>query len=158
NQTFFAGTFCKHPLAMAAAKAVLTHLKASGPGLQKRLNQQTVHLVETMAAEFARIKAPIRINYFGSLFRFLVPRAFNYTNLFIAHLLEKGIFIGDRSGFLSTAHTDRDIATVIEKVVETVSELQEAGFLSRKPAYPQPPAPAVSSYRFEPFADFRTLA
>jgi glutamate-1-semialdehyde aminotransferase len=28
--TFFAGTFCKHPLAMAAARAVLKYLKNTG--------------------------------------------------------------------------------------------------------------------------------
>ncbi|HXQ73034.1 MAG TPA: aminotransferase class III-fold pyridoxal phosphate-dependent enzyme, partial [Pyrinomonadaceae bacterium] len=158
NQTFFAGTFCKHPLAMAAARAVLTHLKANGPGLQKRLNQQTVRFAEAIVAEFTRLKAPFRINYFGSLFRFLVPRDFSYTNLFIAHLLEKGIFIGDRSGFLSTAHTDRDIETVVGKIAETVQELQDEGFLSRKPAYPQPPARPASRPRFDTSVDFRTIA
>ena len=30
--TYFAGTFVRHPLALAAAKAVLEHLKAKGPG------------------------------------------------------------------------------------------------------------------------------
>ncbi|MEK6278976.1 MAG: aminotransferase class III-fold pyridoxal phosphate-dependent enzyme [Acidobacteriota bacterium] len=158
NQTFFAGTFCKHPLAMAAAKAVLTHLKASGPNLQERLNHQTARLAEAIAADFARLKAPFRINYFGSLFRFMVPREFNYTNLFVAHLLEKGIFIGDRSGFLSTAHSDRDIATVVKKIAETVEELQERGFLRRAPAYAPSPAPSASSHRFETSRDFRTVA
>src|SRR5262249_24875370 len=40
EQTFFSGTFCKHPLTMAAAHATLLHLKAQGPGLQERLNQR----------------------------------------------------------------------------------------------------------------------
>ncbi|HVD60843.1 MAG TPA: aminotransferase class III-fold pyridoxal phosphate-dependent enzyme, partial [Gemmatimonadaceae bacterium] len=156
NQTFFAGTFCKHPLAMAAARAVLTHLKASGPNLQQRLNEQTARFAEALVAEFTRLKAPFRVNYFGSLFRFLVPREFSYTNLFIAHLLEKGIFIGDRSGFLSTAHTDQDIATVVQAVAETVNELQNAGFLSSKPAYPQPSDP--TAWRFGTSGNFRTVA
>ena len=33
--TFFAGTFVRHPLALAAARAVLRHLKQSGPDLQR---------------------------------------------------------------------------------------------------------------------------
>ena len=37
--TFFAGTFCKHPLAMAAAWAALNHLKSHGPALQQQLNR-----------------------------------------------------------------------------------------------------------------------
>ena len=156
NQTFFAGTFCKHPLAMTAAKAVLTHLKLSGPNLQRRLNEQTARFAAAIVADFTRLKAPFRINCFGSLFRFLVPRDFSHTNLFLARLLEKGIFIGDRSGFLSTAHTDRDIATIVNAVAETVGELQQAGFLSTKPAYPQPPQPAA--LRFGTSGNFRTVA
>ncbi len=35
--TFFAGTFVRHPLAMAAAKAVLDHLQERGPALQEQL-------------------------------------------------------------------------------------------------------------------------
>ena len=33
--TYFAGTFVRHPLALAAAKAVLLHLKEQGPALQE---------------------------------------------------------------------------------------------------------------------------
>src|SRR5262249_17254307 len=36
--TFFAGTFVRHPLALASARAVLEHLKREGPELQERLN------------------------------------------------------------------------------------------------------------------------
>jgi glutamate-1-semialdehyde aminotransferase len=157
NQTFFAGTFCKHPLAMAAARAVLTHLKARGPNLQRQLNEQTTRFVEAIVADFTRLKAPFGINHFGSLFRFLVPRDFSYSNLFIAHLLEKGIFIGDRSGFLSTAHSDRDIKTIVDAVGETVKELQDAGFLSSsRPAYPQPSEP--TALRSGISGNFRTVA
>lgn len=182
NQTFFAGTFCKHPLAMAAAKAVLTHLKASGPELQVKLNQQTSHFVEAVAASFERLQAPLRISYFGSLFRFMAPKEFVYTNLFLGHLLEKGIFIGDRSGFLSTAHSDYDTATVIKAVEQTVEELQDKGFLPAGPygatdrgeqkhsyltqpasaattATPPPTARAATSHQSEISAQgFRTVA
>ena len=39
--TYFAGTFVRHPLALAAAKASLVHLKQRRPGLQERLNRTT---------------------------------------------------------------------------------------------------------------------
>lgn len=134
NQTFFAGTFCKHPLAMAAAKAVLTHLKANSPELQQKLNQQTARFSEAVAAAFSKLNAPLRITYFGSLFRFMVPKEFSYSSLFVAHLLEKGIFIGDRAGFLSTAHSGQDIETVVKAVEQTIEELQQGGFLPGRPA------------------------
>src|SRR5262249_10271730 len=34
GRTFFAGTFVRHPLALAAARAALRHLKVAGPALQ----------------------------------------------------------------------------------------------------------------------------
>lgn len=133
NQTFFAGTFCKHPLAMAAAKAVLTHLKANSPALQAELNEKTSRFAQTIGDVFARRGAPFRISHFGSLFRFEVAKEFSYAALFVAHLMKKGIFIGDRSGFLSTAHSDQDIATVVQAVAETLEELRHGGFLESHP-------------------------
>ncbi len=42
--TYFAGTFVRHPLALAAAHAVLLHLKKEGGKLQERLNSRvTAH-------------------------------------------------------------------------------------------------------------------
>jgi len=46
--TFFAGTFVRHPLAMAAALAVLHRLKAAGPALQEGLNAKAARLTARM--------------------------------------------------------------------------------------------------------------
>ena len=42
--TYFAGTFVRHPLALAAAKAVLQHLKQSGPACSKISMQEPISL------------------------------------------------------------------------------------------------------------------
>src|SRR5690606_26059259 len=39
--TYFAGTFVRHPLALAAAKASLLYMKEQGPSLQQNLNALT---------------------------------------------------------------------------------------------------------------------
>ncbi len=153
NQTFFAGTFCKHPLAMAAAKAALEHLKASGPELQRQLNQRSAYFTDAIVRSFAQLKAPFRIAHFGSLFRFMMPKDFGYSNLFIAHLLEQGVFIGDRAGFLSTAHTDEDLATVVKAVERTIEQLQEGGFLPVGPPVEQLPVSTIAQHE-----GFRTVA
>ncbi len=57
--TFFAGTFVRHPLALAAAKAVLTHLKAAGPALQRDLNARTAALAERLDGFFAGARRPL---------------------------------------------------------------------------------------------------
>jgi len=59
--TFFAGTFCKHPLAMAAALAVPKHLKTQGATLQQQLNQRTSQFVAALNAYFEEDEVPVRI-------------------------------------------------------------------------------------------------
>src|SRR5690606_38382797 len=41
---YFAGTFVRHPLALAAAKAVLEHVKAQGGRMQERLNTRVTEM------------------------------------------------------------------------------------------------------------------
>ena len=130
--TFFAGTFCKHPLAMAAARAVLQQIKQHGPALQEQLNQRTAQFAETLNTFFTERSVPIRVVYFGSLFRFAFS---GNMDLLFYHLLEKGVYIWEgRNCFLSTAHTDEDIAHVVRAVKQSVEELQAAGFLPERPS------------------------
>ncbi|MBN1991918.1 MAG: amino acid adenylation domain-containing protein [Anaerolineae bacterium] len=135
--TFFAGTFCKHPLAMAAARATLQHIKTQGPQLQARLNRQTDQLVATLNNYFSQNHVPIRVAHFGSLFRFEFS---GNMDLLFYHLLEKGIYVWEgRACFLSTAHTDDDLAAIIQAVTASIDELRAGGFL------PQPAGQAIES-------------
>jgi amino acid adenylation domain-containing protein len=127
DTTFFAGTFSKHPLAMATALAVLQEIKKQGPTLQEQLNQRTTHLVDTLNSYFEEQEVPIRMVHFGSLFRFYYS---SNLDLLFYHLLEKGVYIWEgRNCFLSTAHTSEDIEYVIRAVKDSVKELQGGGFL-----------------------------
>jgi amino acid adenylation domain-containing protein/non-ribosomal peptide synthase protein (TIGR01720 family) len=131
--TFYSGTFCKHPLAMSAARAVLKHLKSAGAGLQERLNRQSARLAETLDAYFEKESIPIRIAQFGSLFRFIWPMQLTFAEdpeLFFYQLVEKGIYIWEgRNCFLSTAHTVADIDQIVRVVKESTAEMREGGFL-----------------------------
>ncbi|CBN59214.1 MULTISPECIES: non-ribosomal peptide synthetase [Kamptonema] len=128
--THFAGTFFKHPLVMAATLAALTHLKNSGAKLQEELTTKTIKLVNTLNTYFEQKQLPIQVVHFGSLFRFAYSPTLNWMDLFFYHLLEKGIFaLENRRLFLSTAHTDEDIERMIQAVKESISEMQEGGFL-----------------------------
>ena len=125
--TFFAGTFCKHPLTMAAAKAALERIKDDGPALQETLNQRTAELAEELNSYFEGDEVPIRVVKFGSLFRFHFS---GNMDVFFYHLLEKGIYIWEgRNCFLSTAHTDADLDHLIAAVKESVAEMRAGGFL-----------------------------
>jgi hypothetical protein len=128
EMTFFAGTFCKHPLAMAAAREVLTKIKMEGKSLLQDLNLKTSKLAEELNSFFMSKRVPIEIVYFGSLFRF----KFSGNIDWLFYLLNmKGIYIWEgRNMFLSTAHSDADIAAFITKVIESVDALIAIDYFS----------------------------
>ncbi len=135
EKTFFAGTFCKHPLAMAAALTVLKHMKDRGPALQQDLNRRTTAFVEKLRAHFKEQNAPLDAVNCGSLFKIVFQRSVKYQELFSYHLLENGVYVweGD-TRFLSTAHTDEDLALVFKAVTVAVKEMCDGGFFADGPA------------------------
>jgi len=52
--TYFAGTFVRHPLALASAKASLTYMKQRGPALQEELNEKGKYISELLNQEFEK--------------------------------------------------------------------------------------------------------
>ena len=140
--TFFAGTFVRHPLALAAAKATLEHLKAAGPDLQDKLNARTTAFVQTVNADFDAAGVPIQLANFGSLFYFQFAPEFKWASLLFFHLRFHGVHIWEgRPCFLSTAHADADIARIRQAFRESVREMQAGGFLPAPP--PQLSSPAI---------------
>ncbi|MEW6367698.1 MAG: aminotransferase class III-fold pyridoxal phosphate-dependent enzyme [Acidobacteriota bacterium] len=125
KNTFVSGTFCHHPLAMAAARAVLLHLRREGPKLQEDLNQRTAAFVTRMADLFRDRSWPIRIACFGSLFRMdLMPD----HELLYYHLLDKGVYVWEgRNCFLSTAHSDGDIEAIETAIRASAEAIERAG-------------------------------
>ncbi|MCB0089437.1 MAG: hypothetical protein KDE54_16130, partial [Caldilineaceae bacterium] len=92
DMTFFAGTFVRHPLALAAAKVVLERVKAEGAALQEGLSAKTAYVVDTLNAYFVERQVPIRLQRFRSLFRFSYASDMEYIDMLYYHLLDKGIF------------------------------------------------------------------
>ncbi len=128
--TFFAGTFVRHPLALAAASAVLKRLKQEGPQLQRSLSETTTTLVRTLNACFEENGVPSRIEHFASWFYFGFPSDQPYGSLLYYHLREKGIHIQEGFPcFLTTAHSQADVEAVIRAFRESAAEMREAGFL-----------------------------
>ncbi len=134
-QTFFGGTFNKNPLSMAAARAVLQHLKSQGTALQENLNQRTSKLITTLNAYFETENLPIRMVNFGSIFRFVLSGNVSYLfqpielEIMFYNLIQKGVYIWEgRTCFLSTSHTDEDIDYIISAVKDCISEMRQGGF------------------------------
>jgi glutamate-1-semialdehyde aminotransferase len=142
--TFFAGTFVRHPLALAAARAVLLHLKEQGSELQRGLNLRTTQFVEALRKAAAALSAPIQINHFSSWFCINFPPDLPLSGVFFASMRGKGVHIWEgRPCFLTLAHTDADLAHVLSAFSSTIAEMQAATFLPEAMVDTPPAAPLV---------------
>lgn len=133
--TFFAGTFVRHPLVVAAMKAVLQNLREQGPALQERLNERTASLVRTLNEVAVQEGVPTRIENFGSLFYFGFPTTERFASLFYFYLRDKGIHV--REGFpcfLTTSHSDADMEQIVRAFRESAIEMRQAGFFEEASA------------------------
>ena len=127
--TYFAGTFVRHPLTMAAAKAVLLHLKENGPALQERLNDMTDDLVRRANAIFERERIPYWYVNFGSAFKLKYDESVNYTELYFMLMRYHGVHVLDFPSFITTAHTEEDLDRIVEAIERTAVELRASGFM-----------------------------
>lgn len=125
--TFFAGTFCKHPFAMAASLEVLSKLENEGKDLLSNLNLKTTQLCQELNQFFKAQNIALELVNFGTLFRFKYQA--NMDWLFFALNLE-GIYIWEgRNMFLSSAHTHDDISFFSQKVKKVIKDLLDVGYL-----------------------------
>ncbi|MGB6152927.1 MAG: amino acid adenylation domain-containing protein [Pricia sp.] len=131
--TYFAGTFVRHPLALAACKASLRRLTEKGSALQNELAEMTESLATTLNSEFTERNIPMSVTYFGSLWRIQFSGEIAYSELLFVLLREKGIHIWDGFPcFLTTAYTKEDVFRIISTVLESLDELVAAGFIPKK--------------------------
>lgn len=131
KRTYVAGTFCHHPMAMAAANAVLDYILEHKDSMYKNLNHKADVFADKLNTFFQAENVPFTVIHFGSLFRFTVAREYE---VFYYGLLEKGIYIWEgRNCFLSTAHSDEDIEKIINSVELTVKEMKDAGYFGKSP-------------------------
>ncbi len=128
--TFFAGTFVRHPLALAAAKAVLLHLKEQGPELQKRLTARTAELADQIRAIINEFEAPYQLTQFMSLMQLGFPSEQKFAALLFYLLRERGIHIWENRAFvITTAHTEDDFNKLLKAFRESLQAMVDAGFL-----------------------------
>ncbi|MES2826911.1 MAG: amino acid adenylation domain-containing protein [Bacteroidota bacterium] len=130
--TYFAGTFVRHPLALATAKGTLLHLKEKGPSLQDKLNVVTTQMADRMREFCISKNIPVTVVNFGSLWRIKFAEDLPYSELLFTLMRFKGVHILDGFPcFMTTAHKQNDVETIFNVFCESIAELKEAGFLSR---------------------------
>ena len=135
--TYFAGTFVRHPLALAAAKASLEYLKAQGPALQQDLNARTERLAKAINTELGQLGLPFGVVQFGSLWKIKFHEDVPYGELLFTLMRERGIHIWDGFPcFLTTAHTEAEIDQIAAACLASAHELLVAGFFKNAVAPP----------------------
>ncbi|ODN72175.1 aminotransferase class III-fold pyridoxal phosphate-dependent enzyme [Methylobrevis pamukkalensis] len=132
--TFFAGTYCRHPLALAAARATALKLIEAGPALQDGLNATTSALVTRLNARMAAAGLPVEFTCFGSFFSIALTRSAidaRAVSLLSILLLTRGIHLrgGDRGGFLSTAHGAAEIDHIHDAFADGLETLAGLGLI-----------------------------
>jgi amino acid adenylation domain-containing protein len=130
GMTFFAGTFVRHPLALAAAKAVLHHLKEAGPGLQEELSRKVASTAKAVEESFRDAGLDVGVHPCGSWFSFSLPAEARFGSLLYYHMRAKGIHILENYPcFFTTAHSDEDFARVVDGFRESIQEMRRGGML-----------------------------
>ncbi|CAN5158478.1 hypothetical protein BH11PSE11_BH11PSE11_36510 [soil metagenome] len=131
--TYFAGTFVRHPLALAATKASLEHMKEAGPQLQVRLNKLTQDMVDELNVFCREVGVPLEVRTFTSLWKIFFLEDHPMQDLLFAMMRSRGIHIIDHFPcFMTTAHTADDIRKIVTAMKESIIEMQESEFLPKR--------------------------
>lgn len=129
--TYFAGTFVRHPLALAAGVAVLRHLKERGMEIYNKLNGYTDRLVREVNDYCTKKGAPFHLVNFGSLWKLKWDVEYPYGELIFLLMRYKGVHIYDGFPcFFTDAFTEKDVEFVISRFKDAADELMQYGFLS----------------------------
>ncbi|MFN0041077.1 MAG: aminotransferase class III-fold pyridoxal phosphate-dependent enzyme [Burkholderiales bacterium] len=129
--TFFAGTFVRHPLALAATKAVLERMKVEGPSLQLKLAERTADLAREIKTFLKDIDVKIALDEYSSYFYISLPPEDQYGSLLFYLLRLHGIHAWEfRPWFLTTSHSDADLAIFKNAFFKSASEMVQNGLLT----------------------------
>jgi len=130
--TYFAGTFVRHPMAMAAAHAALRFMKESGPALQESLNERTSAMAAELNAHFRSVGAPLEVRHFASLWKTFFTEPQPYGELLFCYLRDKGIHIWDGFPcFMTLAHGDAEVRAIVDAFKSAIEQAQAADFLPK---------------------------
>ena len=139
--TYFAGTFVRHPLALAAARATLQHIKAGGREFYRQINDRTQRLIDRLNTAFSMRGAPVKAVHCASLWRLQWDDNQKNISLFYYLVRYHGLHVYEQFGHFVTegmtdAHTDR----IFQVFTNAVDELMGLGFLTPREGGAPPPS------------------
>lgn len=129
--TYFAGTFVRHPLAMAATLATLRHLQQN-PGIQQMLNDRVTRFVARLREALAALEAPVLVSTYTSIFRFEVSGDEPFGELLAHYFRMNGVHTYDhRNQIMTTSHTEEVMETMFHAYIGGVRQMQKDGLLGK---------------------------
>ncbi|MCH8178516.1 MAG: amino acid adenylation domain-containing protein [Proteobacteria bacterium] len=141
--TYFAGTFVRHPLALAAARATLRHLKQGGRALYDSVNARTQRMVDRINAAFTARHAPVKAVHCASLWRLQWDDNTRHVSLFYYLARLRGLHLYEQFGhFVTEAMTDADCTLVADTFIGALDELMAQGLIAPREGL-APPAPTA---------------
>lgn len=149
--SFFAGTFVRHPLAIAATYATLRYLRDAGPALQEELNARAARFVAALQAAARDAQAPIAVEHFASIIHVKATDARNPLNTFFWHFMrDEGVHLLEGfPSYLTLAHSESDLASVVAAFSRAVARMFAARFWT-PPAVAATIAPAAERFDAPP--------
>ncbi len=128
--TFFAGTFVRHPLALASAKAVLDRIKAEGPSLYEGLEKKTSAMTAEAKGFIEQMKCEVTFESFTSFFYLSVPESAHWGHMLFLLMTLEGIHIQQyRPNFLTTEHSKEDVDKILIAFKKSLALLISNGLI-----------------------------
>lgn len=174
--TFFAGTFIRHPLTIAAAHATLKYLIQEGPALQKRVSDRAGRFADQVNALFKKYELKIELPRFASQMYLRNEEHSVLAPLLGTHLRYRGVHILE--GFpcyMTEAHSEEDVAHLVRAFTDSIEAMVEDGVFGNAsklssgrsaelkwysapaacPSMPDPAAPVSASAKEYPPTDLQ---
>jgi len=133
-----AGTLSGNPMSMSAGLAMLNAID-NDKDMYKNLEQKAMRLTNGIVAKAKENNIPMSANVVGGMFGLFFTDADTVTNFeqtsqcnverfnkFFHLMLEEGVYLAPsayEAGFISTAHTDADIESTVEKANKCFKKL-----------------------------------
>ncbi len=129
--TYFAGTFVRHPLAVAAARAVIRHLNEQGPELQQACMERGDYFAQEVNDYIKLRGAPLQLEHCGSMAYLNFLEEDQFSALFFYYLRQKLVHIWEhRAIFVTPAHADEDVDFCIDAFKSSIDDMQSGNFLA----------------------------
>ena len=128
--TYFAGTFVRHPLALAAAKGALEIIRDGGIKLLADTNQKAQKFADEINHFCKKINVPFEMHNFGSLMKPKWMSDVAGGEILFAILRFNGVHVYDGfPWFINLAHTDKEIETVLNAIKNGIATMQTMGLI-----------------------------